>query len=360
MRSAFTESLRCPGCRGTLALRAYKSVAEGEITDGLMLCHCGKAFAVWQGIPRMRLDEPLPADFAQAYGEAIRRDAGRAAVEGRREKPRRFSFSHQWSMHSYDSLTWEMYLPERVGVFFKYFALRPDEAKDLRLLDAGCGNGTLSAQLAAEGMQVVGMDYSDSVARAHQRKLFEPSLTSQAVSRVEYLQGDVANPPFAEGTFDLIYSDGVLHHTPNTKTSFMALAPLVRPDGRFLVWLYRSDTRPGITLKNYLVKVIRVLTRGLPYGAKTAVCYAGAVVLAGATRAANALGHRRRRPIPMSLKALNLFDTISPRFNHEHTPDEVREWFEEAGYGDIRDVSIAEYRLDEAGFAMVGTRRGRR
>ncbi len=359
MRTDFVQALRCPGCRGALVLAPYKSVGNAEVIDGLITCTCGKAFAVWQGVPRMRLDEPLPAEFAAAYGGAIRRDSGNLAAEDLQGSRREFSFSHQWSLHAYDSLTWEMYLPERVGVFYRYFDLTRDKAKGLLVLDAGCGNGTLSAQLAAEGMQVVAMDYSDGVVRAFRRKVFDPSVAEEALNAAEYLQGDVASPPFADATFDLIYSDGVLHHTPNTKRSFMALAPLVKRDGRLLVWLYRSDTKPSVTLKNRLVKAVRFLTRRLSYGSKTAVCYAGAVVLVGATKVANALGYTRRRPIPVSLKALNLFDTISPEFNHEHTPEEVRRWFEESGYSDIRDVSISEYRLDEGGFAMVGTRQDR-
>ena len=58
----------------------------------------------------------------------------------------------------------------------------------------------------------------------------------------------------------------------------------------------------------------------------------------------------------MRLKALNLFDTIAPTFNYEHTSVEVMEWFREIGFVDIRDVSIREHRLDEGGFAVIATR----
>jgi len=244
-----------------------------------------------------------------------------------------------------------------MDVFLRYFNARSfDELRGLRLLDAGCGNGTLSARLAIAGLEVVAMDYSDSVQSAYAHTLFDPSVVEAATARLHYIQADVWYPPLALGAFDLIYSDGVLHHTPDTKRAFFALAPLVKPGGRFFVWLYRRDVRADIWLKNRMVDAIRLATRRWSNRSKMQLCRIGAAVLVSLVRLASLVGYRRRRAIPLRLKALNLFDTIAPSYNAEHTPPEVTAWYSRAGFVDVRDVSIKEHRLDEGGFGVIGTR----
>ncbi len=87
-----------------------------------------------------------------------------------------------------------------------------------------------------------------------------------------------------------------------------------------------------------------------------ALCWIGAAVILTGVRALHLFGYKNRRIIPLRLKAVNLFDTISPTFNHEHTPAEVRQWFIETGFSDVKDVSVSDFRLNKAGFAMRGTR----
>src|SRR5260370_31004641 len=123
----------------------------------------------------------------------------------------------------------------------EYYIDQPKECwSDLTVLDAGCGNGTLSAAAARAGAYVVGIDYSTSVERAEQHKA---EFAGGNAPRIQYVQGDVQHPPFAPGVFDVVYSDGVLHHTDDTKRSFDALSRVVKPGGRMFVWLYRSDLR---------------------------------------------------------------------------------------------------------------------
>jgi 2-polyprenyl-3-methyl-5-hydroxy-6-metoxy-1,4-benzoquinol methylase/uncharacterized protein YbaR (Trm112 family) len=355
MKLTLVNLLRCPNCGSKLTCIPYKVINEAEVLDGVLKCQCGDAHIVYQGVPKMVTSSSLPEGFIRNYRDRLLQDAP-VLASAETTTSDTFSFSYQWSTHAYDDLTWELYLPERIEIFYRYFNMTPEQAGGVRLLDAGCGNGTLSAQLAAEGFEVVGMDYSESVYRAYQYKLFESQVTNAVFDRLHFVQGDVQHPPFEQGLFDLVYSDGVLHHTPDTKSSFMALAPVVKPGGRLLVWLYRRDTKPRVTAKNSLVKLVRRSTTNLSYQNKMRVCYTGAALLLLGVRVGQLLGYKKRRLIPLRLKATNLFDTISPQFNHEHTPDEVASWFREAGYTDIKDVSLSEYRLDEGGFAMIGTR----
>ena len=51
--------------------------------------------------------------------------------------------------------------------------------------------------------------------------------------------------PFPPGSFDHIYSIGVLDHTPDPRGAFLGLAALLKPGGRISVWVYPRE-RPAV------------------------------------------------------------------------------------------------------------------
>lgn len=122
------------------------------------------------------------------------------------------------------------------------------------------------------------------------------------------------------------------------------------------MWLYRSDTKGTETIKNILVKIVRVATGWMSYSNRLRLCYFGGFFMLLGVRFLRMLGWRGRPVIPLRQKAINLFDTIAPTYNHEHTPGEVEGWFKEAGYTDVKEVTIHEFRLGDGGFAVIGTR----
>jgi 2-polyprenyl-3-methyl-5-hydroxy-6-metoxy-1,4-benzoquinol methylase len=108
----------------------------------------------------------------------------------------------------------EITVEERIDVVLHELDWRLDELEDKVILDAGCGNGTLSAGLAERGATVVALDLSESVLQADSR-LAHP--------RLHFVQGDLFFPPLRQQVFDAIYSCGVFHHTPDTRRCFDAL-----------------------------------------------------------------------------------------------------------------------------------------
>jgi SAM-dependent methyltransferase/uncharacterized protein YbaR (Trm112 family) len=357
MKTSLVPVLACPVCQGSLALLAYKSVGAHEVIDGLLRCACGAAYLVRDGVPCLAPTAHLPPAYAQAHRARLAADAPQLLVLPASPAAAEFSFSWQWNEHAYNDLTWELRLRQRIEIFYRYVGLTAASAAGLRVLDAGCGNGTLSAEFALEGMRVVALDFSDGAFRAYQYQMFQSRVTEDAASRLDYVQGDLQQPPFRDGEFDLIYSDGVLHHTPDTKRTFMALATKVRAGGRLFVWLYRSDTHGLQTGKRLLVKLVRRTTGWMPYRSRLALCYVGAALILLAVRLLRLLGWRGRPSISLRQKAINLFDTIAPSYNHEHTPAETASWYREAGYTDVREVTIHDFRLGKGGFAIIGTRR---
>ncbi|MBF8267069.1 MAG: hypothetical protein HW388_577 [Dehalococcoidia bacterium] len=224
--------------------------------------------------------------------------------------------------------------------------MEKDSLQGKALLDAGCGNGVLTSVLAGFGLQTVGMDQSDSVVRAHLHN------TSDLV---HFVQGDVMRPPFRKGAFHLVYSSGVLHHTPDTRKSFNALTKLVKSGGRTYVWLYgKSDEdklgfwdRPS---RRYLGRFLRdKITSRLPSRIQYCFFVALALFRKAVYPVVTLLRIRKLKTRKWSEEMAAIYDYYSPPFQHLHNVREVSEWFAEEGFENIT-LSEAWY----AGFGIYG------
>jgi arsenite methyltransferase len=98
------------------------------------------------------------------------------------------------------------------------------------LLDAGCG-AAMSGLLLFEGvlprMHYLGADISTAVEVAA-RRFGERGLEGA------FIQSDLLQLPLEPESVDVIFSEGVLHHTGSTRGAIEALTPLLKPGGRFL------------------------------------------------------------------------------------------------------------------------------
>lgn len=108
--------------------------------------------------------------------------------------------------------------------------------KGLRVLEIGCGLGTDGAQFAKAGADYTGVDLTDAAVDLA-RKRFELS-GLQGTFRT----ADAEKLDFADNTFDLVYSHGVLHHTPDTASAVREVHRVLRPGGRAIVMLYHRDS----------------------------------------------------------------------------------------------------------------------
>jgi 2-polyprenyl-3-methyl-5-hydroxy-6-metoxy-1,4-benzoquinol methylase/uncharacterized protein YbaR (Trm112 family) len=355
MHEDLMQWLRCPVCRGPLTLSVYEACESSrEILSGLLVCSCKAKFPIWRGVPRMLLPGTggISREFVSQFRDRLSQDASELVSEaGSAESSRNYSFDQEWCMYRYGELTWELDLPTRVTYVYHYLQAAPGALNGALVLDAGCGNGTLSAGLAASGPRVVALDYSESVERAERER---QRFAGAAADRLDYVQGDLQHPPFAPGAFDAVYSDGVLHHTPNTRGSLAAITPLVKQGGKLFVWLYRSDLRPVYRAKMATIRILRAVMRPLPKQMVKGLCYFGASVLLAQLRIQHLLGIKKRRIIPLWLKAVNLFDTFTPRYNHVQAPGEVISWFREEGFSQVVETTIPS--LGHGGFGMLGIR----
>lgn len=107
-----------------------------------------------------------------------------------------------------------------------------DNYRGKRLLEIGCGTGTDLLQFARGGAEVTGLDLTPrSIEVARQRFAVYGCAGTFAI-------GDAENLAFPDESFDVVYSFGVLHHTPDTVSAVREVHRVLRRGGRAIVMLY--------------------------------------------------------------------------------------------------------------------------
>lgn len=125
-----------------------------------------------------------------------------------------------------------------------------------RVLEVGFGAGTDFIQWVRSGAIASGIDLTEeALANVRNR------LAQYGLPQPEHLAtGDAENLPFADGAFDLGYSFGVLHHSPDTERAVSELVRVVRPGGEVKIMLYN---RRSIYVINRWVRF--ALLKGNPF-----------------------------------------------------------------------------------------------
>lgn len=320
---------------------------QEEILEGFLWSDCGRVFPVIDGVPRLTLDAArLHAPFVVRYqtelaglGIKVTRPLRQKELDAatRAGAEIRGSFGAEWKIFNYTrDRTWGMTREERKRKFLTDLQSTAQELQDKLVLDAGCGNGVSTAAVADFGAEVIGIDVAESVVRAQ---------AQNTNPRVHYINANLLNPPFRTERFDIVYSSGVLHHTPNPEFTFSCLATLLRPGGRFWVWLY--SPQPG--LKRQVFVRLRRITSRLPLSAQY-LLYTLMVPLALLKRSVLLRLKLTDEPkLNWREQLINFFDGLSPRYRFEFTPSEVALWFEKHGFSRMRITGTNNY-----GFGMYG------
>lgn len=108
--------------------------------------------------------------------------------------------------------------------------------KGLKVLELGCGIGTDGIQFARAGADYTGVDLTDAAVELAQKNFELQGLAGT------FRTADAENLDFANDSFDLVYSHGVLHHTPDTDHAISEIHRVLRPGGRAVVMLYHRDS----------------------------------------------------------------------------------------------------------------------
>jgi SAM-dependent methyltransferase len=118
------------------------------------------------------------------------------------------------------------------------------DAAGKKVLEIGLGEGADSERLIRRGARWSGVDLTaEAVDRVRTR------LTLRKLPHDELRQGSVLDLPFADGTFDMVFSHGVLHHVPDIRQAQSEIHRVLRPGGELVIMVYARWSL------NYLVSI---------------------------------------------------------------------------------------------------------
>ncbi len=120
------------------------------------------------------------------------------------------------------------------------------EAKGLRILEIGVGAGSDFLEWCRHAQHATGVDLTEAgIALTRER------LELEGVSRDRYTlrTADAEALPFADATFDIVYSWGVLHHTPETAAAYREVFRVLKPGGKMRSMIYHVPSWTGLMLQ---------------------------------------------------------------------------------------------------------------
>jgi ubiquinone/menaquinone biosynthesis C-methylase UbiE len=113
--------------------------------------------------------------------------------------------------------------------------MRLDRLAGKSVLEIGSGAGGHSALFAKHGARMTSMDITPERVQATKQKF---DLMGASADGCVALNADAENLPFPDHSFDIVYSNGVLHHTPDTEKAIAEVLRVLKPGGQAIIMLY--------------------------------------------------------------------------------------------------------------------------
>lgn len=209
MRDWLVSLLVDPASEGPLRLDATVVGPGGEVETGTLQSD-GRSYEVRAGTPRFT--GPGGTSTSESFSFKWSHRAG--------YEPESFQ---RW----YTAWLLEKYGFADLGDAQRYFS------RQGHVLEVGCGSGLSSVITRAglgAGSRWVGLDLTDAIDIARDRLGSHPD--------GGFVQADLMAAPFRPGTFDVVFAEGVLHHTPSTAGALEAATALLRPGGEIMFYVY--------------------------------------------------------------------------------------------------------------------------
>jgi SAM-dependent methyltransferase len=116
-----------------------------------------------------------------------------------------------------------------------------------RVIECGCGTGQLTNFLSIANRTVIGADLC-----LNSLKMATAFKDQNDLSRAHFFQMNLFRPCFKPASFDLVISNGVLHHTSDPFLGFRSIATLVKPGGYILIGLYHKYGRLATDVRRWV------------------------------------------------------------------------------------------------------------
>jgi SAM-dependent methyltransferase len=299
MTSIFTEKrdvFACPACGATLRWTNEKVTCES----------CSRSFPVQEDIPR----------FFHPHDPGDERDVTEIVKAFYETNP----FPNYDDLDSRESLA----VKARRGIFARL--LDEQIPCDSLVLEVGCGTGQLTNFLGmAWSRRVFGSDLC-----LNSLRLAERFRNRYTIENAGFLQMNLFRPAFRPASFDLVVSNGVLHHTGDPSGAFDSITRLVKPGGHIIIGLYNKIGRLTTDLRRHIFNAC------------------------GNRWSALLDGHMRNRTYNEARKQAWFMDQYKHPRESKHSYDEVIDWFESQGFDflfSIPKIGPAPFADDEQLFA---------
>lgn len=338
-------------CQAKLLMVTYKvrentgSDLSGESSEmNVLQCECGMIYPLIKNIPRMLPESFLDYEFeirktnigfdearhiiVEKYGRSIHESA-------LRNKLTKQTFSFEWGLlkGKEDVKVWSLTKDAFEEQLWRELDIKDSLPSNAVVADVGCGHGRSSKLLIKKAATVFSMDVGLSV---------EAAATDNKCEHLFFIQADLHHLPFPDGYFDLLYSSGVLHHTPDTKNAFDLITKKVKNEGILCIWLYHPFNDPI----HKLMLVLRKITTRMPVRLQF---WLYMVFLLPVHKMISLLkgNHKSWREI-----MINQLDMLSPQYRFEHQHGEVEAWFTNKDFTNVQVTSGDNY-----GFSIKGVKK---
>lgn len=251
------------------------------------------------------------------------------------------NFGVQWNLFSktqLDSFSGHKISENR---FWLSNGLSPKDLDGKWVLDCGCGAGRFAEIALKAGANLVAIDFSNAVDACYRNLNIYPNL---------YLvQANIYELPFLKNSFDLVYSLGVLQHTPDVKKAFLNLPEMLLPGGQLCVDFYEDTLKSKFLPKFWLRPITKRLNSKKLFIFLQNVT-PGLLKISIFLSCIPILGNLLKRLVPVAnykgilplddtqLKEwalLDTFDWLAPEYDNPQTEITVSKWFKIINFDNI-------------------------
>jgi len=277
-----------------------------EIISGSLSCQsCGLTVPVVNGVPRF-----------DSHGYA-------------------HNFSAQWKRFTDFA---KYYAVDDETYYRKGLGLVPADVSGKKVLEVGCGNGRAVRHfLKGRPELFVALDLSEAIDVVQQE--------FRSAANLLPIECDLRRMALKPRSFDIVFTYGVLHHTPDAAAAFQSVAKFVAPGGTLAIWVYNPKNRPG-TISDWVQRNSHRIPRAL----LLVFCWFSALLGYGFYLWSKIPGLRllHRPALKTAQQGFRILeskhfmqhllwahDFHTTRYTSYHTPDEVKGWFKAAGFEDM-------------------------
>ncbi|HXG70782.1 MAG TPA: class I SAM-dependent methyltransferase [Gemmatimonadaceae bacterium] len=320
--------------------------AAPSLDEGVAFSAEGQALVVRRGIPRtLDVKSPAQEQTSETFGFKWRK-------RNTFDSPASLARMREWLIERYGDVPAASWLSQHGS--------RP------LLIDAGCGAGMSGLELLGPlvpRVRYLAVDVSEAVDVARER-FAERGLDAG------FLQADVSSLPLPPESVDLVFSEGVLHHTNSTEGALKSLARLLKPGGRFLFYVYRRkgpvreftddlvrDRLQSMSTEEAWKAMEPITQLGISLGRmKTEIDIPAPIELLGIPAGRISVQRLFYWHVAKMFYGEDLtfdemnhinFDWYAPSNAHRQTPDEVRSWCKAAS------MEIERFVVEDAGITVI-------